>query len=197
MYTFSYYFWGAQISLQILLNLEGSFNTHCVIRPHPICRLQKQISICPHGPPLPCFFSIPYPLVAIPFQESKTCEEKLNAKMARIFLAKTISMGSRCPHPCVLGVYVCVYMYVYACVWFIVHVHICIFVYCVCLHFCVLCMYMSMYVCICVYLGPSVCLCICKSVCVYMQVCVHVYVCAHMCMFYMCLKVSVYGHLCR
>lgn len=56
---------------------------------------------------------------------------------------------------------------------------------CACLHFCVLCMYMSMYVCV----SRFVCVCVCVSMymyecmCICAGMCVCAYVCAHMCVF--------------
>lgn len=79
---------GTQISLQILLNLERSFNTHCVMCPHPICRLQKQISFSPHGLPLPCSFPTPHPLAAIPFHESELGKKSWVHKRQDLFLPR-------------------------------------------------------------------------------------------------------------
>ena len=109
---------GTQIRSQILWNLKRSFNARCVICPHPICRLQKQIRFSPPCLPLPLSSLPPTPQ---PQPLSKTWEGKLSARKARTCPAKTIN--SMCLHLCE---HVCVSMCV--CVRVCAHPHMWIFI---------------------------------------------------------------------
>lgn len=168
LYTFFYCFWGAHISLQISLSLERSFNTRCVIGLQPVCQLQKQVSFSPHGLPLPSSFSIPLFLAISPFHEFRTWKEKLSAKKARTFLAKTIKQsGQHVRAPVCVMSSMCAYVGV-------------------CVSMCASAVYLYVYMYTCIYLWMYVC----KYMYISVPVCIHVHV-------YKCVKkICVYRNPC-